>query len=128
MCDPSHLLRALQVPEDYVRNFLRNAGLQRTLEQFETEWYEVRGQYADAGSAQRSVTPTCARAAQLQAQGQLTLEGTAPVPDVYARVQELEDVVKVCVSVSLVRESTHALTRAPALPRHLFVCRPCVRS
>ena len=25
-----------------MRNFLRNAGLLRTWEQFETEWYEVR--------------------------------------------------------------------------------------
>ena len=30
------------MPEDFVRNFLRNAGLQRTAEAFEMEWYEVR--------------------------------------------------------------------------------------
>ena len=27
--------------DDFVRNFLREAGLSSTLEQFETEWYEV---------------------------------------------------------------------------------------
>jgi hypothetical protein len=31
-----------QVLDDFVRNFLRDAGLTHTLEQFETEWYEVR--------------------------------------------------------------------------------------
>lgn len=46
---------------------------------------------------------------QLQAQGQLTLEGTGAVPDAYARVQELEDVIKVRPLLSL---SSHCLRAA----------------
>ncbi len=41
-CCPLPAAPAAQVLDDFVRNFLREAGLSRTLEQFETEWYEVR--------------------------------------------------------------------------------------
>jgi hypothetical protein len=81
-----------------VRNFLRNAGLQRTAEAFETEWYEARrGQVSLARALPHPPTQltTPHVCAQLQAQGQLTLEGTGAVPDAYARVQELEDIIKV---------------------------------
>ena len=43
--------RATQVLDDFVRNFLREAGLGRTLEQFETEWYEVSRREARSASA-----------------------------------------------------------------------------
>jgi hypothetical protein len=46
---------AAQVLDDFVRNFLRDAGLSRTLEQFETEWYEVRRR---ARPAARNAAPT----------------------------------------------------------------------
>jgi len=43
--------RAMQVLDDFVRNFLREAGLGRTLEQFETEWYEVSQREAHSAHA-----------------------------------------------------------------------------
>jgi len=89
------LRRAAQVLDDFVRNFLREAGLGRTLEQFETEWHEVSQRRTPAPRALHA-NPCSVRfrAAQLAAAGTLTLEGFSPVPDMYVRSQELEAAIK----------------------------------
>ena len=53
--------------DDFVRNFLVRLGMNKTLETFQAEWYE------------------------LQAKGKLKSEDIAPVPDVYLRNQELRE-------------------------------------
>ena len=78
-----HTLWYKQVVDDFVRNFLLKKGMMRTLEGFETEWYE------------------------LAATGQLKPEDVEPVPDLYLRNQELDDLVKV---------NKHPLS--PPLSRH----------
>ena len=81
--------------DDFVRNFLREAGLGRTLEQFETEWYEVSLRDARSASYAGSLTlGDAAASTQLAAAGTLTLEGFSPVPDMYVRSQELEAAIK----------------------------------
>ncbi|KAA0152416.1 hypothetical protein FNF29_03982 [Cafeteria roenbergensis] len=57
------------VIDDFVRNFLIRAGLLRSLESFNREWFEMK------------------------ARGKLRPEDATPVPDVYLRNQGLEDVV-----------------------------------
>jgi len=66
--DPGLEERATVI-DDFVRNFLIRAGLLRSLESFNREWFE------------------------LKARGKLRPEDAAPVPDVYVRNQGLEDVV-----------------------------------
>jgi sperm-associated antigen 16 protein len=53
------------VVDDFVRNFLIKAGLNRSLDAFNTEWYE------------------------LQSKGKLSAELATPVPDIYLRNEEL---------------------------------------
>ena len=55
--------------DDFIRNFMIKVGMQRTLDSFNTEWYE------------------------LQAKGKLSEEYTTPVPDIYLRNQELDEQV-----------------------------------
>ena len=55
--------------DDFVRNFLVRLGMVKTLEAFQSEWYE------------------------LKAKGKLKNEDIAPVPDVYLKNQELRDQV-----------------------------------
>ena len=55
--------------DDFVRNFLVRLGMTKTLEAFQSEWYE------------------------LKAKGKLKNEDIAPVPDVYLKNQELRDQV-----------------------------------
>jgi hypothetical protein len=57
------------VIDDFVRNFFIRAGLLKSLESFNREWFEMR------------------------ARGKLRPEDASPVPDVYVRNQGLEDVV-----------------------------------
>jgi WD40 repeat protein len=57
------------VVDDFIRNFLIKFGLQRSLDAFNTEWYE------------------------LQAQGKLKKEDMSVVPDIYLRNQELDEQV-----------------------------------
>mmetsp|Transcript_10433 Transcript_10433/g.24305 ORF Transcript_10433/g.24305 Transcript_10433/m.24305 type:complete len:513 (+) Transcript_10433:393-1931(+) len=57
------------VVDDFIRNFMIKVGMQRTLDSFNTEWYE------------------------LQAKGKLSEEYTTPVPDIYLRNQELDEQV-----------------------------------
>eukprot|EP00794_Sanderia_malayensis_P003251 gene3251-3732_t len=59
-----------EVVEDFVRNFLVRMGMNRTLDCFQTEWYELREK------------------------GLLIEEDTELVPDVYIRNQQLEDSLK----------------------------------
>eukprot|EP01033_Poteriospumella_lacustris_P004989 gene4990-3566_t len=54
------------VVDDFIRNFLIKAGMKKTLESFNTEWYE------------------------LQSKGRLPAELSAPVPDIYLRNEELD--------------------------------------
>ena len=54
------------VVDDFVRNFLIKAGLKRSLEAFNTEWYE------------------------LQTKGKLPAELASAVPDIYLRNEELD--------------------------------------
>lgn len=57
------------VVDDYIRNFLIKVGMTRTLDSFNTEWYE------------------------LQAKGRLNEEYTTKVPDIYLRNEELDEQV-----------------------------------
>mmetsp|Transcript_16385 Transcript_16385/g.33730 ORF Transcript_16385/g.33730 Transcript_16385/m.33730 type:complete len:580 (-) Transcript_16385:8-1747(-) len=57
------------VVDDFIRNFLIKVGMERTLDCFNTEWYE------------------------LQSKGKLGEEYTNPVPDIYLRNQELDEQV-----------------------------------
>ncbi|CAN0270274.1 unnamed protein product, partial [Hapterophycus canaliculatus] len=57
------------VVDDFIRNFLIKVGLTRTLDSFNTEWYE------------------------LQAKGRLGEEYTTKVPDIYLRNEELDEQV-----------------------------------
>ncbi|CAM9345860.1 unnamed protein product, partial [Choristocarpus tenellus] len=57
------------VVDDFIRNFLIKVGMTRTLDSFNTEWYE------------------------LQAKGRLSEEYTTKVPDIYLRNQELDEQV-----------------------------------
>lgn len=59
-----------EVVDDFIRNFLIKVGLTRTLESFNSEWYE------------------------LQARGKLAEEYTSTVPDIYLRNQELDEKVR----------------------------------
>jgi hypothetical protein len=61
------------------------------MERFETEWYEVSN-----SPSLRMLAPVPASPGrpQLLARGQLVNEGTAPVPDAYARCEALEDVIR----------------------------------
>lgn len=54
------------VVDDFIRNFLIKAGMKRTLDLFNTEWYE------------------------LQSKGRLPAELATPVPDIYLRNEELD--------------------------------------
>ena len=56
--------------DDFVRNFLLKMGMSKTLEMFETEWYE------------------------LASTGRLAREEMGAVPDVYMRNMELDDSLK----------------------------------
>lgn len=58
------------VVDDFIRNFLIKVGLTRTLDSFNTEWYE------------------------LQAKGRLGEEYTTKVPDIYLRNEELDEQVR----------------------------------
>jgi WD40 repeat protein len=66
--ESKHVAR-LVTTDDFVRNFLVRLGLSKTLESFQSEWYE------------------------LQAKGRLKQEDIAPVPDVYIRNSELREQV-----------------------------------
>ena len=57
------------VVDDFIRNFLIKVGMERTLDCFNTEWYE------------------------LQSKGKLGEEYTNPVPDIYLRNQDLDEQV-----------------------------------
>ncbi|GMI19090.1 hypothetical protein TeGR_g182 [Tetraparma gracilis] len=57
------------VVDDFIRNFLIKVGMERTLDCFNTEWYE------------------------LQSKGKLGEEYTLPVPDIYLRNMELDEQV-----------------------------------
>ncbi|CAM9198454.1 unnamed protein product [Discosporangium mesarthrocarpum] len=57
------------IVDDFIRNFLIKVGMTRTLDSFNTEWYE------------------------LQAKGRLSEEYTTKVPDIYLRNQELDEQV-----------------------------------
>ncbi|XP_046846640.1 sperm-associated antigen 16 protein-like isoform X2 [Xenia sp. Carnegie-2017] len=67
--EPSVTLRP-ELTDDFVRNFLVKMEMKNTLECFQTEWYEL-----------------CER-------GLLSKEVVENVPDIYARQQKLEDLVK----------------------------------
>ena len=56
-----------EVVDDFIRNFLVKVGMKRTLDNFNSEWYE------------------------LQAKGKLAEEYTATVPDIYLRNQDLDE-------------------------------------
>lgn len=55
------------IVDDFIRNFLIKVGMTRTLDSFNTEWYE------------------------LQAKGRLGEEYTTKVPDIYLRNEELDE-------------------------------------
>jgi len=67
---PGTVVRQPEVLDDFLRNFLVKMGMQKTLETFEAEWYE------------------------LAARGQLNREDIGAVPDIYTRNQELDDALK----------------------------------
>jgi len=67
---PGAVTRRPEVVDDFLRNFLLKMKMNRTLEAFETEWYE------------------------LAATGQLAQEDIGAVPDIYLRNQELDDSLK----------------------------------
>lgn len=54
------------VVDDFIRNFLIKSGMKRSLEVFNTEWYE------------------------LQSKGRLPAELSTPIPDIYLRNEELD--------------------------------------
>jgi hypothetical protein len=58
------------VAEDFIRNFLIKVGMTRTLDTFNTEWYEMR------------------------AKGHLGEQHAAKVPDIYFRNEELDEQVR----------------------------------
>lgn len=58
------------VVDDFLRNFLIKAGMKRTLDSFNTEWYE------------------------LQAKGKLPTELSTPVPDIYLRNEDLDQTAR----------------------------------
>lgn len=68
--------------DDFIRNFLIKVGLTRTLDSFNTEWYE------------------------LQAKGRLGEEYTTKVPDIYLRNEELDEQV-IAVPRSYARSVQH---------------------
>lgn len=61
--------------DDYIRNFLIKVGMARTLDSFNTEWYE------------------------LQARGRLSEEYSTKVPDIYLRNEELDEQVIIKTAV-----------------------------
>jgi len=67
---PGAVTKKPEVIDDFVRNFLLKVGMTKTLEVFETEWYE------------------------LASTGRLAREEIGPVPDVYMRNKELDDSLK----------------------------------
>lgn len=67
---PGEVTRRPEVVDDFIRNFLLKMKMSRSLEAFETEWYE------------------------LAATGKLNDEDVSTVPDIYLRNQELDDTVK----------------------------------
>ncbi len=58
------------VVDDYIRNFLIKVGMTRSLDAFNTEWYE------------------------LQSKGKLSEEDCGVVPDIYMKYNDLDDEVK----------------------------------
>eukprot|EP00696_Hemimastix_kukwesjijk_P012921 gnl/Hemi2/26244_TR8812_c0_g1_i1.p1 gnl/Hemi2/26244_TR8812_c0_g1~~gnl/Hemi2/26244_TR8812_c0_g1_i1.p1 ORF type:complete len:640 (+),score=173.19 gnl/Hemi2/26244_TR8812_c0_g1_i1:69-1988(+) len=62
--------RRPEVIDDFIRNYLNKLGLTKTLELFQTEWYELK---------------EC---------GKISNEDVVVVPDIYKRNQELDDTVK----------------------------------
>lgn len=68
---PGEAARRPEMMDDFVRNFLHKTGMERTLEVFETEWYEI----------------SATRGAQIAESG-------LPVPELYSRITELEDTVR----------------------------------
>lgn len=69
--EPSaRVTRLPEVVDDFIRNFLVKMGMHRTLETFETEWYE------------------------LDQKGQIDRAQVGAVPDVYMKNQELEDAAR----------------------------------
>ena len=66
----TRVTRLPEVVDDFIRNFLVRMGMHRTLETFETEWYE------------------------LGTQGQIDNGQVGAVPDVYMKNQELEDAAR----------------------------------
>jgi len=66
--NPSNAITQVRpsVVDDFIRNFLIKAGLKRSLESFNTEWYEM------------------------QSKGKLSPELTTAVPDIYLRNEELQ--------------------------------------
>eukprot|EP00947_MAST-08B_sp_MAST-8B-sp1_P002546 g2546.t1 len=58
------------VVDDFIRNFLIKRGMARTLDEFNTEWYEM------------------------QSKGKLSEEDVGVVPDIYLRNQDLDEQVK----------------------------------
>ena len=72
-----------EVVDDFIRNFLIKVGMTRTLDNFNSEWYE------------------------LQAKGKLAEEYTSTVPDIYLRNQELDEkVVSLQQQLDKMREIT----------------------
>ena len=66
---PGEVTRRPEVIDDFFRNFLVKMNLTRTLESFETEWYEMK------------------------ATGRLEEENIGNVPDIYILNQQLQDVI-----------------------------------
>eukprot|EP00741_Cyanophora_paradoxa_P020974 tig00021319_g20248.t1 len=66
--EPS-LARRQELIDDFIRNFLVKMGLQRTLDMFQTEWFE------------------------LTRKGKLRTDEMGPVPDIYVKNQQLEDMI-----------------------------------
>ncbi|QDZ20290.1 WD40 repeat domain-containing protein [Chloropicon primus] len=66
---PGEVTRRPEVIDDFFRNFLVKMNLTRTLESFETEWYEMK------------------------ATGRLEEENMGNVPDIYILNQQLQDVI-----------------------------------
>ena len=66
---PGEVTRRPEVIDDFFRNFLVKMNLTRTLESFETEWYEMK------------------------ATGRLEEENVGSVPDIYILNQQLQDVI-----------------------------------
>lgn len=87
-----------------MRNFLNRAGMQKTLEIFETEWYEVSSLLISRVRA----LPVCAshpmlrlvcslvnlQMAASRTTQQKELMQAVPVPELYSRVTELEETIR----------------------------------